>query len=89
MNRTYIVIFEIAQKVNQEKVIEYLKTFNGWARITDNSFAVRTTNLKAKDIRDAIINFKGENDRLFIIKSGLEAAWSNARGRNQWFKDNL
>ena len=89
MDKTYIIIFEFAQKTNQDKVIEYMKTFNGWARITDNSFAVRTSTLKAKDIRDALINFKEENDRLFIIKSGLEAAWSNTRARNQWFKDNL
>lgn len=89
MYRTYIVIFEIAQKIDKDKAIEYLKSFNGWARITDNSFAVRTSDLKAKDIRDALLKYKGEDDRIFVIKSGLEAAWSNTRGRNQWFKDNL
>lgn len=89
MDRTYIIIYEIADKANEEKAIEYLKKFNGWARITDNSFAVKSKELKATDIRDELLKFKNEADRVFVIKSGVEAAWSNTRGRNQWFKDNL
>ena len=89
MDRTYIVIFQIANKSKENQIIEFLKTFNGWARITDNSFAVKTKDLKATDIREQLLKFKDENDRLFIVKSGVEAAWSNTRGRNQWFKDNL
>lgn len=89
MYRTYIIILEIAQKTNKDKAIEYLKTFTGWARITENSFAVRSKDLKAKEIRNELLKFKEEADRLFIIKSGVEAAWSNTRAKNQWFKDNL
>ena len=88
MKKTYIVILQIESKENFEKIVAYLKSFNAWARITDSSFAL-TTDLKATDIRNEIVKRKDENDRVFVIKSGIEAAWSNTRGRNQWFKDNL
>lgn len=89
MYRTYIVIFEISEKKNIASLIDYLKSFNAWARITDNSFAIKTNDLKAPEIRNKLLHYKGELDRIFVIKSGVEAAWSNIRGKNQWFKDNL
>ncbi len=89
MHRTYIIIFEIAQKADKDKIVEYLKSFLGWARITENSFAVKTTDLKARDIRDHLLEFISDGDRLFVSKSGVEASWKNTRGRSQWFKENL
>jgi len=88
MKRTYIVIYQFGDNPDKNGLLKYLESFNGWAKITDNSWAI-SSELKAKDIRDELVKYKGEGGRIFVIKSGLEAAWSNARGRNQWFKDNL
>ena len=88
MKKTYIVIYQLGENSDRNSIIKYLKSFNGWARISDNSFAVSST-IKAKEIRDELLKYKGDDGRIFVIKSGVEAAWSNTRGRNQWFKDNL
>jgi hypothetical protein len=40
-------------------------------------------------IRDNLKSQMDGNDRLFVIKSGVEAAWSNAICKNQWLKENL
>lgn len=88
MTKTYIVIYQLGKGSNLDKIVEYLKSFNGWARITDDSWAV-SSKLKATEIRDELLKFKGEDGRIFVVKSGVEAAWSNTRGKNQWFKDNL
>lgn len=88
MSKTYIIIYQLGPGNNIDKITEYLKSFNGWARITDNSWAITST-IKATEIRDELIKFKGEGGRIFVIKSGIESAWSNTRGKNQWFKDNL
>lgn len=88
MKKTYIVIYQLGQGSDESAIMEYLKSMNGWARITDNSWAVVTEN-KAVDIRDELNKFSGNEGRVFVIKSGVAAAWNNVRGRNQWFKDNL
>ncbi|MCT4214970.1 hypothetical protein HZP46_05730 [Elizabethkingia anophelis] len=89
MYRTYIIIFELDDNAHNKDLIDYLKSFSAWARITDNSFAIKVKDLKAKEIRNELLKYKGDSGRIFVIKSGVEAAWSNVRGRNQWFKDNL
>ncbi|MEL6717623.1 MAG: hypothetical protein AAFP82_02825 [Bacteroidota bacterium] len=88
MKKTYIVIHQLGENSDKSSLIEYLKSFPGWARITDNSWAV-VSEIKAKEIRDELLKYKGEDGRIFVIKSGVEAAWSNTRGKNQWFKNNL
>lgn len=88
MKKTYIIIYQLGENSDEEALKKYLGQFNGWAKITDNSRAI-VSELKAKEIRDELLKFKGEGGRIFVIKSGVEAAWSNTRGKNQWFKDNL
>ena len=89
MKRTYIVTYQLGDNSNLNAIIKYLKEFDGWARINDFTWAVVTDKYKAKDIRDELLKHKGTNGRIFVIKSGVEAAWSNSRGKNQWFKNNL
>lgn len=88
MKRTYIVTYQLGTNPNETAIIKYLKDSDGWARITDTSWAI-VTEQKATEIRDELKKHKGDGGRIFVIKSGKESAWSNVRGRNQWFKNNL
>lgn len=87
----YIIAFELSP-INRDKKLENLsasiKTFRGWARITYSTWAV-TTDEKAKYIREKLAPHITESDRLFVIKSGVEAAWKNTRCKNEWLKKNL
>ncbi len=88
MKRTYIVTYQLGKTPNEDAIIKYLKNSDGWARITDTTWAIATKQ-KAKEIRNEILKHKGVGGRIFVIKSGKESAWSNVRGRNEWFKNNL
>ncbi|MCX8531572.1 hypothetical protein [Chryseobacterium luquanense] len=89
MKRTYIVIYQLDSDGDENALIEYIKSYKTWARITDNSFAVTTIDIKAIQLRDDLLQFKGNNGRIFVVKSGVEAAWSNTRGKSEWFKKNM
>lgn len=89
MVTVYIVIYDVSEDGNYEGLYEKLKTYNGWAKISESAWAVGSNGQKATEIRDELKPFIGSSGRLFIIKSGIEAAWSNVIGRNEWFKENL
>lgn len=86
MSETYIVIFE--SKNNAQQIRNHLRSFNGWAKITNNAFAVMSTKTSSQ-IRDELMTIKGSGDRIFVIKSGVVAAWNNAAASSGWLKKNL
>lgn len=86
--QTYLIDYRIANARQEEKIADFLKSHQAWARITETLWAVRTA-AKAADIRDAIVSKISENDRVFVIRSGTEAAWSNVRCRDEWLRKNL
>ena len=88
MTIAYIVTYDVSDDGDYEGLYEKLKTYNGWAKITESSWAVLSQG-KASDIRDELSPVIGEKGRLFVIKSGKAAAWRNTKGRSEWFKNNL
>ena len=78
----------MAEGGNYEALFEAIKSYNGWAHITQSTWAVVTEG-KAKDIRDHLSEFLPKGSRLFVVKSGVEAAWRNVFCRNEWLKKNL
>ena len=87
---TYIVTFEINDKDRRLKVKEYLKSYSYYCPIHQNAWAVMTDK-KAVDIRNALNNVTESVDRVFVIRTGTEAAWRNSYGEknNEWLKKNL
>jgi len=53
---------------------------NTWAVVSDKT---------AKDVRDHILSNLAQGDRLMVVRSGTEAAWSNAEASIDWLKKNL
>ena len=84
----YIITFEINSSADIQKLYDNIKSYGTWARITKYTLAV-VTDLSAKEIRDDLKDNLYEEDRLFVIKSGFESAWSNVRCKNEWLKNNL
>ena len=86
---TYIVSYDLRQPGrNYEPLYNTLKSFPQWARITESVWAVVTWQ-NSVQIRDQLLVHMDTNDRVFVIKSGLEAAWSNPLCENQWLRENL
>lgn len=88
MRRAYIISYDIRTGGDYEPLYEAIKSYGTWARIVNSTWAV-VTDQSAKEIREFLRAFIGPQDRLFVIRSGVEAAWMNVRCRPQWLKDNL
>lgn len=85
----YIVTYDLrAPGRNYENVHNKLKSYKKWAKVTESTWAVVTED-KAVTIRDALKAIVDPNDRIFVVKSGVEAAWFNSKCKNEWLKANL
>lgn len=87
---TYIVTFEIDDLSRRKKVKEHLKTYGYYCPIHQHAWAIKTDK-KAIDIVNAIIAITAAVDRIFVIRTGTEAAWRNAYGQENtdWLKKYL
>jgi hypothetical protein len=71
-------------------VKEKLKEYGTYCPIHDNAWAIKTEK-KAIEIRDSITPLINNMDRVFVIRTGTEAAWINAYGteHTEWLKKHL
>jgi CRISPR/Cas system-associated endoribonuclease Cas2 len=85
----YIVSYDLlAPGTNYEQLYSALKTYTKWAKVNESVWAI-VTEKKAVEIRTHLTQYLDANDRLFVIKSGTEAAWRNSICKNEWLKGNL
>ena len=84
---TYIVTYDLRKSRDYESLYKAIKSYK-WAYVLESVWCIVTSD-SAKDIRDYLKGFMDNDDGLFVIKSGTEAAWSNVECSNAWLKDNL
>jgi len=86
----YIVAFEVANTTNKANLKERLKQYGSYCPINDNCWAI-VTNQTAVQVRDTLTASIQNDDKMFVIKSGVEAAWRNAYGpeNTNWLKEKL
>lgn len=86
----YIISFEVDDASRAGKIKQALKNYKAFCPINKRCWAVATDS-KAKDIRDRLSPILTPQDRLFVIRSGTEAAWRNAYGpkNSEWLKKYL
>ena len=89
--KTYVITFDVAADRTRELIRDYLKsTYSTYCPIHKYCWAIVTADPAVK-IRDKLSGFLNADDRLFIVRSGTEAAWRNSYGEdhNKWLKKNL
>jgi len=86
----YIVAFEVESATNRAKLKESLKSYGSYCPINTNCWAILTDKSAAK-IRDHLMEVIPTSDKIFVFKSGVEAAWRNVFGQKNtdWLKENL
>ncbi len=86
----YIVSFEIKDESRRDSLSTGLKSYGGYCPINQNCWAI-TSQKTAAQIRDHLTEFLGSGDRIFVIRSGTEAAWRNSYGQenDDWLKEHL
>lgn len=85
----YIISYDLlVPGRSYEPLYGAIKGYKKWAKINESVWAV-VTDKTAVQIRDHLTSFLDGNDRLFVVKSGTEAAWLNSICKNEWLKENL
>ena len=86
----YIVTFEVETKETRDKLREALKKYRSFCPIHRYCWAIMTDE-KASQVRSDLSLLLQPTDRLFVIRSGTEAAWFNSYGEKNdtWLKKNL
>ena len=88
--RCYIVSYDLknGDSSDYEDLLEAIKSYGKWAHITESTWAL-VTQEDASDIFDNLTQHMKAGDRLFVVRSGVESAWSNVICHNEWLKKNL
>jgi len=86
----YIVSFEATTEASAKQITERLQTFGSFCPINKFCWAI-ITDKKAVEIRDLVGASLPATDRIFVLRSGTEAAWQNSYGEknSEWLKKNL
>jgi hypothetical protein len=90
MKKCYIVAAELSSDEVRAKVRKRLKAYGGYCPILHDCWAIMSDE-PATAIRDDVKQDLDEGDRLFIIRSGTEAAWRSPYGpkNSDWLKKYL
>lgn len=86
----YIVSFQVKELAVRQELRNFLRTYQKFCPISNTCWAI-ISEKKARDVRDQLKELVAPGDRLFVIRSGTEAAWHNAIGEknSEWLKKNL
>lgn len=88
MERCYIISYDLRSTRNYDSLYGAIKSYGTWAHILESTWAI-VTSKSAGEIRDHLMNFLDEDDRIFVIRSGAEAAWRGIECSSDWLKRNL
>lgn len=85
----YIISYDLRKPGrNYNALYEAIKAYGTWAKINESLWAI-VTQQTAAQVREKLDQYIDANDRIFVVKSGVEAAWRNCICRNDWLKKNL
>lgn len=73
---------------NYDKLIEHLKTYPSWARVTESTWFVSSSD-SCVTLRDKLKLYIDSNDRLFVAELTGVVAWLNVRCNSDYLKNNL
>ena len=84
----FIITYDLIRGGDYTALHNAIKSYGTWAKITESTWGI-VTRKSAEEIRDSLLIHMDNNDRLFVIKSGGEAAWMNAICKNEWLQKHI
>jgi hypothetical protein len=86
---TYIVTFDVSSNYDAS-LKEAMKSYGFYCPINSSCWAIRTEQ-SAVQIRDKLNSVAAASDKIFVIRSGTEAAWTNSYGpkNDEWLREHL
>ena len=88
--KCYVVTFETKSEETRKKIKETLKSYRIYCPITRHCWAIKTDK-SASQIRDHLMSVLDDDNRIFVVRSGTEAAWLNSFGKKHdaWLRKHL
>jgi hypothetical protein len=85
----YVIAVEPLGEISAETIFQSIKELHYYCPIHAYCWAI-VTDMTAVQLRDRLLQIS-PSARIFIVRSGTEAAWSNAYGvkNSEWLKKNL
>ena len=85
----YIILYDlVAPNRDYNGLYDAIKKYTFWGRLTESAWAI-TTNKSTVVIRDELLQYIDKDDRLIVIQSGRNAAWSKVLASDNWVKQNI
>ena len=85
----YIIIYDLCEPDRDyESLKQAIKEYTRWGKISQSAWAV-VPSQDCVQIRDNLKKFIDNNDKLMVIQSGKNAAWTIANASDKWLKENL
>ena len=86
MNKCYIISYDLmAPGKNYETLYSAIKSYGTWGKITESCWIV-VSSFPATVIRDQLSMHIDRNDRLFVSRLAIPAAWKNTKADDAWVK---
>lgn len=85
---TYLVTYDLNKETTRPPIVERVKEFDIWARLSESSYAINTP-LTVQQVYDYFKPLLDSNDNLYIIT--LKHPWTGYGPKkvNEWLEDNL
>lgn len=85
----YIVSYDLCQPDRDyESLYRALKSFTQWGKLTESTWAI-ISSLSCAEIRNYLMQYIDEDDRLIVFLSGKNAAWTRVIASNGWVREYL
>lgn len=86
----YIIAYDLHKKDSPEykDLTNEIKSYKTYAHILESVWAIVTDD-NAKEIRAKLKRHIVKKDSLFVVRSGVEAAWTDVICSNGWLKEHL
>ncbi|MCK4739199.1 MAG: CRISPR-associated endonuclease Cas2 [Deltaproteobacteria bacterium] len=84
----YIISYDLRNQRDYQSLHDAIKGLGKWAKILESVWAV-VSNKSAAKIKEELLKVMDNDDRVFIVKSGVESSWKNVICKSSWLQDNL
>ena len=89
MLKSYIIVYDLLKPgANYNELYEAIRAYGTWGKITESCWIIVTTD-SAPTIRDNLSRYLDLNDRIFVSRLSVPAAWKNPKADDSWVKKNL
>lgn len=86
-DKCYIIAYDLRKPGrNYDGLYETIKSFGTWGKLTESVWAI-VTSKDCVEIRDRLLTFLDDNDRLLVVRSGQESAWARLIASSEWVQE--